>query len=221
MKVLDLFSGTKSVDKAILELYPDATIISVDFCKKYNPTHCVDILEFDYKQYDHFDVIWASPNCKEYSRAKATGVRNLEFADSLVKKSLEIIDYFKPKYWFIENPWTGLLKTREFMKELEYYRVDYCCYRKGCQKPTAIWTNLKEFQPKKCVRKECKSIVNYVGRDNKSHNKHLGCIGKNSDHYDMKKAGFEPPKDTYENRIRVPHKLLLDLFKRTSFPLKP
>ena len=27
----------------------------------------------------------------------------------LVLKPLEIIDYFEPKYWFIENPQTGLL----------------------------------------------------------------------------------------------------------------
>ena len=213
MKVLDLFSGTKSVDKAILELFPDAEVVSVDFEKKYNPTHCVDVLEFDYKQYSHFDVIWASPNCKEYSCAKQRGIRDFPEADKLVLKTLEIIDYFQPKYYFIENPWTGLLKTRPFMKDRPYYRVDYCCYRRGCKKPTAIWTNLTNFIPKKCVRKECPHIVEYIDRYNKKRNQHIGCFGKTTNYYDMKKSGFVLDKDTYETRIAVPHKLLIDLFK--------
>ena len=31
--------------------------------------------------------------------------------------ALEIIDYFKPKFWFIENPDGGKLKEQEFMKD--------------------------------------------------------------------------------------------------------
>ena len=43
-------------------------------------------------------------------------------------RTLEIIDYFKPKFWFIENPDGGKLKEQPFMRDLPYHRVSYCMY---------------------------------------------------------------------------------------------
>ena len=60
--------------------------------------------------------------------AKPIGVRQIIEANRIVKKTLEIIDYFKPKYWTIENPQTGLLKKQEFMEELPYFDIGYCKY---------------------------------------------------------------------------------------------
>ena len=50
-------------------------VTSVDMVAKFNPTHLANILEFDYKQYPpgHFDFLWASPPCTEFSIAKTTG----------------------------------------------------------------------------------------------------------------------------------------------------
>ena len=74
MRVLELFKGTGSVSK-LLEL-SGHEVISLDILKKFNPTHNCDILDFDYKQYPpkHFDVIWASPECKVYSQLQTTNV---------------------------------------------------------------------------------------------------------------------------------------------------
>lgn len=57
MRLLELFSGTKSVSKAVGHLYDE--VVSVDILNKNNPTYCVDILEWDYKQYPvgYFDAI--------------------------------------------------------------------------------------------------------------------------------------------------------------------
>ena len=81
-----------------------------------------DILDWNYKVYPvgYFDFIWSSPPCIEYSIAKTTGVKKIIEANRIVKKTREIIDYFKPKYWTIENPQTGLLKKQEFMEGLPY-----------------------------------------------------------------------------------------------------
>ncbi len=90
-----------------------------------------DILDWNYSIFPvgHFDAIHASPPCTEYSIARtcAKTPRNLELADSLVQRTLDIIDYFKPKAFFIENPFTGMLKKRPLMQHMEPYlrRVTY------------------------------------------------------------------------------------------------
>ena len=60
MRLLELFSGTKSVRKALRILYPDAYVKSLDIEPTMEPDICMDILEWNYKDYEPFDVIWAS-----------------------------------------------------------------------------------------------------------------------------------------------------------------
>ena len=72
--------------------------------------------------------------------AKTVGERNLQGADKIVQKVLEIIRYFQPDHWRIENPRTGLLKNRTFMQGLPFVDVDYCQYSMwGYRKPTRFW----------------------------------------------------------------------------------
>ena len=60
----------------------------------------------------HFDMVWASPVCAECSQALTMRPRRLEEGDALVVRALEIMAHFDPLMWVIENPATGLLKTR-------------------------------------------------------------------------------------------------------------
>ena len=93
--MLELFSGTGSIGKELKKIRKNAEIVSLDIHPKYNPTHTTDILSWDYKklyQPGFFDIIWASPPCTEYSRAKTTGVRNLELAATI--KSINSLYYF-------------------------------------------------------------------------------------------------------------------------------
>ena len=94
------------------------SVISLDF---KNADINQDTLSWNYKEFDvdDFDVIWSSPPCTEYSIAKTRGVRQIEYANSIVLKTLEIIDYFNPKWWVIENPQTGLLREQPFMSGLK------------------------------------------------------------------------------------------------------
>ena len=157
MHLLELFSGTSSVGKVAKSL--GYNVISLDL--KNADINC-DILEWDYKQFDrnHFNFIWASPPCTEYSRAKTVGVRKIDYANSIVLKTLEIIDYFKPKYWIIENPQTGLLKEQPFMSGLKYYDVDYCKYGMNYRKRTRLWTNITSWKPRPLCKRDCGKIRN-------------------------------------------------------------
>ncbi len=146
MRTLEIFSGTQSFSKGVKRLSEQNETVTVDLLSLFNPTHVEDITIWDYTIYppEYFDIIWASPPCTEYSKAKTRGIRDLSFADSLVKKSFEIIDYFKPKLWIVENVGTGLLVERMegIRPGLQSSFVDYCAYGKPYRKRTIFWSNV-------------------------------------------------------------------------------
>jgi site-specific DNA-cytosine methylase len=155
MRLLELFSGTGSVSKAVGEKYTE--IISIDILTKFKPTISTDILTWDYTIYprDHFHTIWASPPCTEYSKCLTTRPRNIPLANQIVLRTLEIINYFNPTLWFLENPQTGKLKDQEFMLGLPFYDVDYCQYELPYRKRTRIWTNKIGFEPRLHDKNTC------------------------------------------------------------------
>ena len=110
---------------------------------------------------DHVDCIWASPPCTHYScaRSRAKTPRDLDGSDALVRKTLEIIDHFQHPDWFMENPHSGLLKTRDVVAGIPMRVVDYCKYGKPYRKRTSIWTNTG-WQPKRplCAH-DCEASV--------------------------------------------------------------
>jgi hypothetical protein len=160
--ILELFCGTKSVGKVFENA--EYEVISLDYNKKFDATHTEDILNWNYKQYspDYFDVIWASPDCTTWSLATGGKYRtkqsiyglNNEYqqkatlANNMILKVIEILKYFQPNSWFIENP-RGLLRwfppLQEFIEEYGGHLtlVYYANYNNwGIPKPTNIWSNL-------------------------------------------------------------------------------
>ena len=199
MKLLELFSGTGSVGKVAKELGYD--VVSLDL-KDANIN--TDILNWNYKVFkqNEFNIIWASPPCVEYSIAKTTGVRKIDYANSIVKKTIEIINYFNPSVWFIENPQAGLLKHQEFMKDFDYFDLDYCKYGFPYRKRTRIWTNLKTWKPRPLCKKDCGNIIN---------NKHKETAqrmpsGKKSE------SGDNPIIHRQDELYRIPSELINEIF---------
>jgi hypothetical protein len=172
MRVLELFSGTGSVGKICKE--KNWEVVSLDL---KNADININILDWDYTQYPigYFDIIWASPPCDTFSCLRKTWIgRKLKChngeicSPELIQKDIDniglpvlrqtekIIDYLKPKYYFIENPQTGDMKK---YIDKPFYDVDYCKYSNwGYKKRTRIWTNLEGFKNKLC-KNDCVNLM--------------------------------------------------------------
>jgi C-5 cytosine-specific DNA methylase len=155
MRLLELFSGTGSVGTVAKELGFDVISLDRDMPADIQ-TDIMDWVPLIPRK--HFDVIWASPPCTEYSCAKTVGTRDIEGANKVVDRTLQIIEYFEPKYFIIENPQTGLLKQQIIMYGLPFKDVDYCKYGLSYRKRTRLWNNVFNWKPRPLCKADCGKI---------------------------------------------------------------
>lgn len=191
MNHLELFSGTHSFGKVTSKLGYNVVSLDRDLgaeCPlksgyKSAKHFQEDIMTWDYKQYpkDYFQLITASPVCMWWSalrncwigrKMKAHGdtiiTREIlqndidTFGKPMVDKCFEIIKYFNPYKWILENPTTGKMKhyiAEKYPEFNTFYDVDYCMYSNfGYQKRTRFWTNIKGFNPLLC-NKNCANMI--------------------------------------------------------------
>ena len=65
----------------------------------------------------------------------------------------------QPTCWAIENPASGLLKTRAVVAGLPWVDVDFCSYGAPYRKRTRLWTNLTDFEWAPLCRQNCHACV--------------------------------------------------------------
>tara|TARA_Y100000389_G_C17423024_1_gene497862 strand:- start:75 stop:713 length:639 start_codon:yes stop_codon:yes gene_type:complete len=203
-KLLDLFSGSGSVTKLSKKLNYDVKSLDITQLTGAPPiTFKTDILNFnpetELKNWVP-DIIWASPPCTEYSIAKTRAPRDIEGANKLVVKSINIIKWALKKNpnlkWIIENPQTGLLKHQRFMKNLPFVDADYCCYGLPYRKRTRFWTNV-QAKTKMCPGPgKCPYIIQGT-------NQHIHNIGSGQAQYNFQARQFQT-----KEKYKIPDKLL-------------
>ena len=126
--------------------------------------YAVNILEFDVNKVPFKpDIIWASPPCTTFSVASIghhwTGGSKAYIPKSasaqvglaIALKTKAIIRHFDPLFFFIENP-RGLLRKMDFMQDMMRHTVTYCQYGDTRMKPTDIWTNNMNWNPRTVCR---------------------------------------------------------------------
>ena len=215
MRILELFSGTASFSR-VCRFYGEAAF-TVDIDPAFCPDMVADITKLRVadlpEAFQHPDIIWASPPCEQYSRAKSRGIRKLEEADRNLQKTIELIKQLNPKYWFIENPQTGLLKKRQVMSCLgslfsfPYKDVSYCKYGLPYRKQTRIWTNFHAWKPKAICKKDCDFLVG--GIKGKRHIGSAGTGGKGQGH----KIKYSNKSYKKEEKYSVPSDLCREILE--------
>ena len=179
MNHLELFSGTHSFGKVSCSLGYNIVSLDRDLgaeCPLKSAYTSAkhfqeDILTWNYKQYPkhYFKLITASPVCMWWSHLRRSWIgrkikahgdtiitaeildRDIElYGIPMVDKIFEILDYFDPKYFIIENPKSG--KMKNYINELiPFYDIDYCKYSDfGYKKTTRFWTNIEGLEFNKC-----------------------------------------------------------------------
>ena len=159
MKVLELFAGSRSFSKVAEEMGMET--FTSDFKPFDKIDYVVDILDFDVSKLPFKpDVIWASPPCTYFSVASighhwnkdhTPKTEQAKLGVKIVQKTLDIINFLKPDYFFIENP-RGKLRKLDVVKDILRATVTYCQYGDNRMKPTDIWTNNTNWKPRKICK---------------------------------------------------------------------
>jgi hypothetical protein len=204
--VLELYSGHGRSAQILSTFFGNCPIETVDYDAQSSATIIMDVTAWRNESHGETlrnkhpgrkPVIFASPPCEEYSRAKTTASRDLSHADHCVDMVRKIATDLDAAFVFVENPSTGLLPGRRVIESwtAESIEVCYCQYGFLYKKPTMIWVSapLTGMQPEMCPgATKCRSCY-YDHLHNTS--KHL----------------FNVLDAPYKDRIRVPDQLVLAL----------
>ena len=157
LKVLVLFAGTRSIEKAFQQRGHET--FSIDWDEQFTGIDWhVDVNSIKprqiIKKFGKPDVIWLSPDCSSYSIAAISHHRRqnavtgelepvsdaAKLSDETVKNALKLVEKLNPVVYFIENPRGGFRKM-SFIQHLHRHTVTYCQYGDIRMKPTDIFSN--------------------------------------------------------------------------------
>lgn len=120
--MVDLFSGLGGASEAFLKAgwavhrYDNNPTFTSKGENPIDYTNCIDLVKWDDYMFhwvgEYIEFVWASPPCYDFSNAHSAprGIAGREgrLEDykpdmTLLEKTIEMIEWFEPKYWCIEN----------------------------------------------------------------------------------------------------------------------
>lgn len=144
--ILSLFDFTGNWSKP----YRDAgyNVVQVDI------KHGIDILTWDYKNLVNVYGVLAAVPCTDYSVSGARWFKDkdqdgrTEKSNLLTQKTMEIINYFNPVFWVIENPVSRIGRLNPNIGEVKFRfnPYDFAAYmgkpeEEQYSKKTCLWGN--------------------------------------------------------------------------------
>lgn len=209
MKVLELFAGSRSFSKVAEEMGMET--FTTDYKDFDKIDYVCDIMDFDVSRVPFRpDIIWASPPCTYFSVASighhwhkdhTPKTDQAKLGVQIVQKTLDIIDMFQPKHFFIENP-RGKLRKLDVVKGIPRTTVCYCQYGDTRLKPTDIWTdNLADWFNEKGWKP--RAMCNYRQKNCNCHHEKAPRGSK---------TGTQGLKGNYERSV-VPYELCKEILK--------
>jgi len=104
----------------------------------------IDLLKWNYKILPKVDILLIAMPCTDYALSGAKHFARKD-ADGTTEKSQilsrrvkEILDYFNPDIWCLENPMSRIHKLNPWIGEVKFKFNPYD-FGDGCQKMTWLW----------------------------------------------------------------------------------
>lgn len=216
LKMVELFAGSRTLSR--LGKRMGFETFSVDIEAFDGIDYVGDVNNLTTKDLPFIpDVVWASFDCTTYSIAAISTHRRkdketgLFYPKSEYAKVCDITNQYvislinewlvinPDMVFFIENP-RGALRHMEFMEPFKRHTVWYCQYGDDRAKPTDIWTNSTDWDP----RPVCRNFkYDYDGE----------VINRHCHHQSAQrgaKTGTQGRKNSYE-RSKIPKELCIDI----------
>ena len=137
-----------------------------------------------------------------------------EASIEVVKKMLEILEWFEPRWWCIENPGSSALWRQPIMQDLPTVMVSYCMYGFKYRKNTRLATTVK-FDAKKCDG-NCGNIREFTV-NGKTVRRHLEVAKQGVDAF-CKRNGLDVQTNDHkqDDLYRVPERLIRYILAQTE-----
>lgn len=160
----------------------------------------IDLYDFNYQNIRKDSVygILAAPPCIDFSKAGAHFWKEKDKSGKtsqsvkIIKKTLEIITYFNPVFWALENPPGRLDKLVSELKTKRLYSFQPYEFGAPYSKQTILWGNFNPFLFKNIVKPFSKSAKGQMSIDNYLIH-HIGNViprGKRSEFRSITPIGF-------------------------------